>query len=403
MTKRILIPLLSLTLLWMNSCQMDRPIAGENEAWEDEAEFKEARSYQDKIPAVVFATVETHPMPEKVGDDAADDPAIWIHPTLPELSLLLGTNKKGGLAVYSLDGKEVAYYPLGTPNNVDVRYGFPLQDKKVDLAGFSDRSINGFRIVLIDSTGQLTEAEGGIISCDTAFIDEAYGFCLYHHSQSSQFYAFLNGKNGKIGQYHIQADSNGQGLNIQHIRTLEVPSQPEGMVADDEMGVLYAGEEGAGIWRFPAIPGDGDLGRKIHQSSMNDNPDIRYDIEGLALYYAPEGQGYLIASSQGSFSYAVFKREAGNAYVGSFKILDGEKADGAEETDGLEVVNVSLGSSFPFGVLIVQDGFNFEGDSLASQNFKLIPWEQVHQALELQIPMAPEYRQWMGGEASSGF
>jgi 3-phytase len=111
-TKRILFALISLTLLWMVSCQMDRPAAGEKEAWEDQAEFDEARSYQDNIPAGVYATVESDPMPERVGDDAADDPAVWIHPTHPEMSLILGTNKKGGLAVYNLEGKEVAYLSL---------------------------------------------------------------------------------------------------------------------------------------------------------------------------------------------------------------------------------------------------------------------------------------------------
>ncbi len=392
MTKISLAALLFLAFSGMTSCQLDRSAAGEKEAWEDEAEFKEAKSFQDRILAEVFASVETDPMPGQPGVDAADDPAVWIHPSHPEMSLILGTNKKGGLAVYNLKGQEVAYHPLGTPNNVDVRYGFALNEKKVDLVGFSDRSIKGFRILLIDSTGQLKEVEGGVYSCDTSMIDEAYGFCLYHHTQTSQFYAFLNGKNGKIGQYLIQADSIAAHLDIQHIRTLEVPSQPEGMVADDEMGVLYVGEEGAGIWRFPAIPGDGDLGRMIHQSSMNENPDIRYDLEGLALYYAPQGLGYLIASSQGSFSYAVFKREAGNAYVGSFKIGKGEKTDGTEETDGLEVVNVALGPDFPFGLLVVQDGFNYDGDSLLPQNFKLVPWEQIHQALELTTPLAPDYR-----------
>ena len=38
------------------------------------------------------AKAQTVPVPH--GGDAADDPAIWIHPTDPEKSLLLGTDKR---------------------------------------------------------------------------------------------------------------------------------------------------------------------------------------------------------------------------------------------------------------------------------------------------------------------
>jgi 3-phytase len=39
--------------------------------------------------------------------DAADDPAIWVHPVDPALSLVLGTDKKGGLNVFDLEGKRL--------------------------------------------------------------------------------------------------------------------------------------------------------------------------------------------------------------------------------------------------------------------------------------------------------
>ena len=67
--------------------------------------------------------------------DAADDPAVWIHPRDPGLSLVLGTDKQGGLHSYNMDGSEqqvVADAPR--PNNVDVLYGFKLEGRTVDLA-----------------------------------------------------------------------------------------------------------------------------------------------------------------------------------------------------------------------------------------------------------------------------
>ncbi len=43
----------------------------------------------------VAATVETEPVPSK--DDAADDPCVWIYPTAPSRSTIIGTDKKEGL------------------------------------------------------------------------------------------------------------------------------------------------------------------------------------------------------------------------------------------------------------------------------------------------------------------
>ena len=74
----------------------------------------------------VTATIETEPVPNS--DDAADDPCIWIHPTDPSLSTIIGTHKKegAGLIVYDLDGNEIQKVEDGRMNNVDLRYNFPL-------------------------------------------------------------------------------------------------------------------------------------------------------------------------------------------------------------------------------------------------------------------------------------
>src|SRR5262245_31952618 len=59
----------------------------------------------------VAATVETDPVPHD--GDAADDPAIWVHPTDPAKSVILGTDKRGGLALYDLAGRQIQYLPGG--------------------------------------------------------------------------------------------------------------------------------------------------------------------------------------------------------------------------------------------------------------------------------------------------
>jgi len=152
-------------------------------------------------------------------------------------------------------------------------------------------------------------------------------------------------------------------------------SQTEGMVADDETAVLYIGEEKKGIWRFSAEPDNNSEGILIHESSEK-NQNIRFDIEGLALYQSGEGKGFLVASSQGNYSYAVFERHGENKYIGSFRIGDGI-TDGVQETDGIEITNSTLGKLFPEGLLIVQDGYNKDGKKQLPQNFKLVSWKSV--------------------------
>jgi len=109
------------------------------------------------------------------------------------------------------------------------------------------------------------------------------------------------------------------------------------------------------------------------------------DIEGLDLYYGADGTGYLIANSQGDSSYAVFSREGNNEYLGSFAIGDNGAIDQVNESDGLEITNVNLGSAFPEGLVVVQDGANDPQNPVPdeeelennSTNFKFVPWNDI--------------------------
>src|SRR5690242_4294670 len=50
-------------------------------------------------------------------------------------------------------------------------------------------------------------------------------------------------------------------------------------------------------------------------SHGRDNTALVADVEGLDVYYGRDGKGFLIVSSQGNFSYALFDREAPHAYL----------------------------------------------------------------------------------------
>ena len=108
---------------------------------------------------------------------------------------------------------------------------------------------------------------------------------------------------------------------------------------------------------------------------------VRRDVEGLALYRTGETSGYLLASSQGNNTYAVYDREGDNTFLGRFAIVtdDASGIDGSEETDGIDATAANLGPNFPKGVFIAQDGYNDPSGS--NQNFKIVDWRLIEDGL----------------------
>ena len=311
----------------------------------------------------VAATVETDAVNTR--GDSADDPTLWVNPQDAQLSLVIGTNKKLGLAVYDLSGKEIQFLPDGQMNNVDHRDDFPLAGKKVPLVTASNRSTNSIAVYKINTeTRRLENVAAGQIKTI-----EAYGACMYRSSKTGKFYYFGTSKQGVVEQYEL-FDAGSGSVSAKKVRQINVGTQLEGCVADDELGYLYVGEEEIAIWKYQAEP-DASLERTRVDAVGGGN--LVADIEGLTIAYGTDGNGYLIASSQGNNTYAIYRREGANAYVKSFRIVAGNKIDRVTETDGIHVTTANLGPTFPKGVFIAQDG----SDDSGKQNFKLVPWHLI--------------------------
>jgi len=89
----------------------------------------------------------------------------------------------------------------------------------------------------------------------------------------------------------------------------------------------------------------------------------------------------LVASSQGNYSYALFKLGKSESYITSF-IIGNSVVDGVEETDGLDITTFALSNEFPEGILVVQDGFNYKNDTLLTQNFKYVAFGKIKELLD---------------------
>ena len=318
---------------------------------------------------LVVAAAETDPVRSE--NDAADDPAIWVNRRNPSESIILGTDKKAGLAVYSLDGKEVQFLPRGRLNNVDLRQDVYLNGRYLGLAVATNRSENSLDIFSIDSLGRVK-----FLQAQPLTFPDPHGLCLYRHTNKVS--AFVNDKSGMWQQWQI---SDGYALSLNLVGSFTLDSQPEGCVVDDQTDTLYMGEKERGIWSMPANAA------RANEKQLLDvvgEGQLVADVEGMDIY-RDANLAWLVASSQGDNSYSLYDLDNDGRWLGSIAVADSADGniDGTSETDGLAVTSAFLGDLYPVGLLVVQDGSNTSGDmgEPLNQNFKLISFAQVRDAL----------------------
>ncbi|QCX80955.1 3-phytase precursor [Streptomyces sp. YIM 121038] len=382
---------------------------------------------------------------EAGGNADADDPAIWRNPADPARSLVIATAKEGGLRVYDLDAREVQSVPApaapgpgdapGRFNNVDLVHGLGLPSGRADVAVVSDRGSDRLRIYRVDRDrpgGPLTDvtdpAAPRVFSASQAEANEqrtAYGLATWTDHATGRSYAVVSRRERTaLALLELTAAPGGK-VGYRTVRTLSLPAsfrlpdgsswspcaepgegpQVEGMVVDPANGTLFAGQEDVGIWRLRAdLTGTPRLQEKVREYGVPGTYDERTeecvagadpgyggkrlaaDVEGLTLLTERDGDGHLLASSQGDDTFAAFDREASgrHAYEGGFRVTAGPGGrDGSEECDGAAVLNAPLGRAYPRGLLVVQDGqATPEDGGRDATGFKFVDLRDVRDALD---------------------
>src|SRR5262245_43782445 len=126
--------------------------------------------------------------PVASADDAADDPAIWVHPEDPDRSLVIGTDKRRGLEIYDLNGRLLQVLPDGRLNNVDLRNGFEVAGREYALVAATNRTNRSVALYLLDPATSRVQATGDPVP--TGFADP-YGLCMYRNP-AGEFFVFAN-------------------------------------------------------------------------------------------------------------------------------------------------------------------------------------------------------------------
>lgn len=330
-------------------------------------------------PDSILVPVARETAPVAHEGDAADDPAIWTHPTDPSLSLILGTDKKGGLHVFDLGGNEIQHFAQEEQNNVDLRSGFEVDDGETTLVVTSSYENDRVLFYRLDTDERrlryLRESrlELGV---------EPKGVCFYRDPVSRRTFIFVSGEDavdehqdGVVEQYELTWNSGRKRVDADLVRRFDVGGRIEGCAADDELAHFYVSEENVGVWRYSARPGSGE--ERTLVDAVQPTGRIRAHCEGIAIYRNQDGGGYLIVSSQSSDDFCVYDRRPPHTYIGRFGLVAGAGTDEVTHTDGIEVCSHAYGDAFPAGIFIAHDDKNDDGN----QNYKLASWKTIEAAL----------------------
>ncbi|MFN3683813.1 MAG: phytase [Fimbriimonadaceae bacterium] len=300
----------------------------------------------------------------------ADDAAIWVHPTNPGLSLLIGNDKTaapvGGLHVYGLDGR-VRQKLLGIdrPNNVDVEYGLRLQGRPVDVAVATERLQRRLRIFAIEpKTRTLRDVSGktGVFEGEQGERGAPMGIGLFRRPRDGAIFAFVSPKEGPtdgyLGVYRLQPSGGKVDcVPVARVGRFSGEGEIEAIVVDDAAGVVFYADEGHSIRKIAADPDSPEFGRQLAEFGHR---FYQGDREGLAVYDLGGGRGYLLSSNQikGGSEVLVYDRRSPHALLARLRL-------GADDTDGLDCTSRPL-PGFPRGLLAVM---NSEGRNYLVADF----------------------------------
>ncbi len=316
--------------------------------------------------------------------DDPDDPAIWVHPTDPARSLIIGTNKvkapAGALVVFGLDGKtRQTVAGLDRPNNVDVEYGLVVGGRPLDIAVATERLKSQLRVFAIAADGSgirdiTSPGETRVFAGRAGEQAAPMGISLYRRARDGAIFAIVSPKTGPrqdyLGQYRLEDDGQGRvkASFVRYFGKFSGTAEIEAIAVDDALGYVYYADEGDGIHKYHADPdAPGAAGELAHFGRTG----FRADREGIAIYERKDGTGYIVCTDQiaGNSEYHVYRREGEpgrpHHHQALLKIVRG----GADSTDGIEITSRPLGPAFPAGMMVVMNS--------SGRNFLLYRWEDI--------------------------
>lgn len=333
-------------------------------------------SCSDKLIAIRKDAIKPAVITEKLPHDT-DDPSIWIHPTDPSKSIIVGTDKDtdGGLYAFNLKGKIVGQSEvLKRPNNVDIAYGLLLNGKKVDIAVTTERETNKIRVFSLPDLKPIDN--GGISVFDGEGLRSPMGVAMYTRSEDQVIFAIVGRKDGPTGMYLWQYEllDNGSGFVagklVRKFGAYSGKKEIEAIAVDNELGFIYYSDEQFGIRKYHANPAS----HNNEELALFGQGDFKSDNEGIAIYKKSATEGYILVSNQQANTFMVYPREGANGNINSYPLL-AEIPTSTIESDGADVTNVNLGARFRKGLFVAMSN---------GMTFHYYSWEVIQSLIDAQ-------------------
>ncbi len=326
---------------------------------------------------VIPSVVET--VPVQTSGDSADDPAVWVHPTSPDQSLIIVNNKRGALETYNLSGQRVQQVRDSVRfwGNVDIRPSVVVGNTTRDVVAVAHR---GLQFYTVNPQTRLLQSITDGVALNTG---GGEGVCLYRSPTSAITYAVIITIQGRLRQYELtDVDSDGL-LGGRLVREIQVGSEAEGCVVDDQAQALYVSQEDVALWKYDAEPTGGSV-RTVVDTVVTTGGQLEPDIEGLTIADTGATGKFLFASNQRV-------RMASANYVTAYQIMpdgtwtqhkafrvgNGTTSDDCDRTDGIAAYAGNLGPSFPYGIFVCQDNNNDLPGTRGFQDVKFVRLEAI--------------------------
>jgi 3-phytase len=233
--------------------------------------------------------------------------------------------------------------------------------------------VNAVSVFLVDRTTGTVSHRGDV---PTGRL-EPYGICSGR--EGGRDLAGVTYKDGTAEIWAISASP--AELTGELLKTVKLATQLEGCVFDEAQGLIFVGEENQGLWKMAyrdAAPAPEQI------DVVGGATGLVADVEGVSLWRGKDGAGWLVVSAQSDDRFVVYDRKAPHTAMGSFSIGENTALgiDAVTHTDGLDVFSGAL-PGYPRGIVTVQDDGNPRKGQ--DQNFKVVSWADIEQALGLPV------------------
>lgn len=303
-----------------------------------------------------------------------DDPAVWVNPSDPAKSLIIGTDKDadGALYVFDLKGKAIdslIVRNIQRPNNVDVGYGLNLGERTVDFAVTGERMTSKLRFYSLPDMKEINVGGIEIYQGETGpEYRDLMGVAIFQDPSTGKNYVIAGRKNGPtdgtyLWQYEILAE-NGE-IKLDLVRKFGAFSgrkEIEAIAVDNELGYIYYSDEGVGVRKYYADPAKGN-----EELALFAQEGFSEDHEGISIYQLNEKSGYILVSDQGANLFHVYPREGSASNPHEHKLIT-KIPTSTVSSDGSETISSSLGPDFQHGLFVAMSD---------DKTFQLYRWEDL--------------------------